>query len=202
MEVDPEIQSRIGKFKSDLPIMEVPMLVRKYVTFGDCYALNPEQHFNLKIAVAEHFDIHPSEVLIVGSAKLGFSIGQDKRYHPFGDQSDIDVAIVSAFLFDKVWQQVFSYWEEYENIDSHVYWSRGNDFKGYLFRGWIRPDKLPPSRYFSLGNNWFEFFRTLTGTHHYGPYNITAGLYKSWHFLERYQGIRIKECKQDLGELQ
>jgi hypothetical protein len=201
MEIDPQIQLRIDRFKADLPVMKVPNLVHKYVTFGDCYALNPDQHFNLIIAVADYFNIHPSEVLIVGSAKLGFSIAQDKRYCPFGDQSDIDIAIVSTYLFDKIWQQVFNYWEEYENIDSFVYWSRGNDFKGYLFRGWIRPDKLPPTRVFSLGRDWFEFFRGLTQTGLYGPYNITAGLYKSWYYLEKYQSIRIKECKQDLGEL-
>ncbi len=120
----------------------------------------------------------------------------------FGDQSDIDLAIISEFLFDKIWRQVFDYWEENENTDNVVYWSRENSFKDYLFRGWIRPDKLPPAQAFDFSRSWWEFFRELTRQGEYGPYKIRAGLYKSWYYLEKYQSICIKECKQELGVLE
>ncbi len=77
METDVEIQKRIDRFKSDLSKMHVPAVVRKYITFGDCYILDSDKYFDLKAEVAEHFDVHTSEVLIVGSAKLGFSIAPD-----------------------------------------------------------------------------------------------------------------------------
>jgi hypothetical protein len=109
MEVDPVIQSRINDFKSDLTNMSVPTMVRKHITFGDCYVFENGKYFDLKAEVADHFEIHPSEIVLVGSAKMGFSIAPRKRYRPFGDLSDIDIAIVSPLLFEKIWQQVFDY---------------------------------------------------------------------------------------------
>jgi predicted nucleotidyltransferase len=163
-----------------------------HITFGDSYILDQDQHFELKAEVAEHFEIHPSEVLVVGSGKMGFSIARGKRYRPFCDESDIDVAIISDRLFDKIWEQVFEYWAE------AGYWHQEDAFKKYLFRGWVRPDKLPPSDRFEIRRDWWEFFRELTRREAYGPYKVAAGLYKSWHFFEAYQSICVKECRQDL----
>jgi hypothetical protein len=195
MEVDAVIQSRINGFKSDLTNMSISTIVRKHITFGDCYVFENGKYFDLKAEVADHFEIHPSEILLVGSAKLGFSIAPRKRYRPFGDQSDIDIAIVSPPLFEKIWQQVFDY---QDNIS--YFWPRDDeiDFKHFLFTGWIRPDKLPPARSFSFRKEWWDFFLSLTSTGVYGPYKITAGLYKSWYYLEKYQSICVKQCQEDI----
>ncbi len=195
MEPDNQILDRIDKFKTDLLTMQTPKIVRKYVTFGECYNLDNEQHFSIKDQIAESFQVHPSEVLVVGSSKLGFSIAQNKRYRHFCDESDIDIAIVSERLFDNIWLQVFEYWEANENTAEVVYWRRQVSFKEYLFRGWIRPDKLPPTENFEFAKVWWEFFRKLTNSGKYGPYKINAGLYKSWHYLEKYQSINVKACK-------
>ena len=134
----------------------------------------------------------PKRALIVGSGKMGFSIANGKRYRIFNDQSDIDIAIISGSLFDRVWQQVFTYWNEKGR------WEEENQFRKYLFRGWVRPDKLPPSESFEIRKEWWEFFRKLTQTDTYGQYKIAAGLYRSWYFFETYQSICVKECKQEL----
>jgi hypothetical protein len=44
--------------------------------------------------------------VVVGSAKLGFSIVPDKRYRAFGETSDIDVVLCSSALFDLFWEDV------------------------------------------------------------------------------------------------
>ncbi|MFP3398702.1 hypothetical protein SB749_20460, partial [Brevibacterium sp. SIMBA_078] len=80
------------------------------------------------------------------SAKVGFSLAPDKRYREFGDSSDLDVAIISPVLFDRVWHSVLDY------KNSRQYWPKKNEFKHHFFDGWIRPDKLPPSKKFSFAN--------------------------------------------------
>ena len=126
----------------------------------------------------------------MGSAKTGFSIAPDKRYRPFGETSDIDVVICSSTLFDAIWKDVFDYWARGEN------WPSLGAFRKYLFRGWMRPDKLPPAASFQRAQDWWEFFRTVTSSGSFGPYKITGALYKSWHFLESYQ----QKCVRDSVE--
>lgn len=186
------LANRLVRYQQSLVVESTSDIVRRFITFGDSHIINEESLFRLKAEVADHFDVHPTEVLLVGSAKLGFSIAYNKRYQPFGDSSDIDLALVSTKLFDKIWELVFLYWSEGN------YWDREDDFKRYLFRGWIRPDKLPPSSKFNIGKEWWEFFRNLTSTGKYGPYKITGGLYRSWVFFESYQSICVKQCKQTL----
>jgi hypothetical protein len=182
----------MNHFKADLPNMSTSVIVRKHITFGDCYILSDGEYFALKSEVADEFDLHPSEVLIVGSGKLGFSIADNKRYLPFRDESDIDVAVVSSLLFDEVWRHVFEF---SHNVG---YWPEEEAFKRYLFRGWIRPDKLPRSQQFEFRNRWWEFFRSLTSSGTYGQYRIHGGLYKSWYYLEQYQTINVRKCQQEL----
>lgn len=154
--------------------------------------LSQDQYFSLRTEVASHFNLHPNEILIVGSAKLGFSIAPNKRYINFSDTSDIDVVLVSNSLFDEIWQSTFDY---YNNGGD---WSQFKDFKNYHFRGWIRPDKFPPERSFQRCSDWWEFFRELTKSGKYGQYKIRGALYKSWHYLENYQKFCTQRCKEDI----
>jgi hypothetical protein len=129
--------------------------VQKHLTYGPCCLLSSDVYFELKREIAEQFKLHPAEVLVVGSAKLGFSIVPKKRYRFFNDESDIDVALVAPQLFEQVWAEVYDYWY------GGAYWDQHDTFCSYLFQGWIRPDKLPP---FDRAAKWWEYFRELTST--------------------------------------
>ncbi len=186
---------RLKDFKKDLKNnLSSIQIVRKHIIFGECCELSQQAYFNLRSEVAKKFGLHPNEVFVVGSAKLGFSIAPDKEYHLFSDESDIDIALVCSTLFDEFWNQLYSYKEEFPND-----WDEYDDFVDYFFRGWIRPDKLPPSDLFSLRKDWWDFFRSLTSSGRYGNYKITGGLYQSYFFLENYQKICIENVKKMEG---
>lgn len=154
-----DAEKRLTQFKEDLSHLSPIEIVRKHITSGECCILPPHKYFDLRSEVADHFELCPNEVLVVGSTKLGFSIAPHKRYRLFCDESDIDVALISSTLFDKFWKEAFVYWCD------GSYWSGYNKFVRYFFRGWIRPDKLPPSRMFPLRKDWWDFF---------------SGHYKQW----------------------
>lgn len=181
------ISTRIQDFQKDLGSLSDGVVVQKHITSGESYILDEDQYFALKQEVAEHFKLHPSQIILVGSGKLGFSIAPNKKYRFFRDESDLDLAIVSADLFQALWAEVFEYWTD------GGFWEKSRDFKDYLFRGWLRPDFLPPSLESSRG--WFEFFRILTASHRFGPYKISAGVYQSWHHLEIYQQRAVTQCR-------
>ena len=188
-----EIEERLKEFKTDLNKLTPIQIVRKHIIFGECCELSRQDYFDLRTKVAKKFGLHPNEVLVVGSAKLGFSVAPNNRYREFCDESDIDVALVSSTLFDVYWNQVFSYKKE------NPYWN-DHAFVNYLFQGWIRPDKFPQSKLFPLGKDWWDFFQNITSSGRYGNYDIRGGLYQSYFFLENYQKICIQKCKKKLEE--
>jgi hypothetical protein len=190
MDLTMNIEELIQSFREDLPNREIGELVQRHIIFGNCYALIHDEYFELKNQVSRKFGVNPTEVVVVGSAKLGFSVAPEKRYRSFGESSDIDVAICSSPLFDQIWVDIFDYWRR------GGFWEGLEQFRKYLFRGWMRPDKLPPEKSFERSREWWDFFRCLASSGNFGPYKISGALYKSWHFLESYQAKCVGECKQ------
>jgi hypothetical protein len=180
------------RFKFDLPKLSADSMVDRHVVFGDSFILNDDLYFTIKEEVADHFKIHPPEVVMVGSGKLGFSIVGAKRYREFGEDSDIDLAIVSSPLFDRIWEEVF------DARGKLGYWPDEQHFSQYLARGWIRPDKLPPARSFPLAADWWNFFQGLAVSGNYGRYKVRGGLYRNWTFLKGYQTLAVQGCKLEL----
>ncbi len=181
-----EIEKSIELFKSEFATLQPIDIVQKRIILGNCLMLKNDDYFLLRQEVAKNFNVHPNEVFVVGSAKLGFSIAPNKRYRHFGEKSDIDVVIVSAKLFDEFWSILYKYWLQ------NIIWSEEKIFKDYLFQGWIRPDKLPNSS--DLSKKWWEFFRQLTSSNKFGPYKISGALYKNWEFIEEYQKAAVESC--------
>lgn len=187
----PDPAERLAMFKEALVSDQTDeALVDQYVLHGSCFAIAEDQHYALKDQVSRQFglEIH-QDVFVVGSAKLGFSIAPHKRYREFGDRSDIDLAIVSHELYQRVWHEAHSYSE------SGVDWPRRRDFESYTAWGWIRPDKLPSGASFAFSTEWWRFFRALQQSRRYGPYKIAAGLYHDVGFLRKYQMRAISACR-------
>ena len=155
-------KERLVEFKQDLKVLSPIDIVRKHILHGECCILSQHEYFDLRSRVADHFELHPNEVLVVGSAKLGFSVVPKKRYRPFCDESDIDVVLVSSRFFDKVWEAVFSYKNE------AGYWPEHTKFADYLFQGWIRPDKLPRSDMFPIWERMVGIFPESDEPRHLG----------------------------------
>ena len=182
----------IESFKNDLRVLSSTQIVRKYILSGPVAQLDFNVVFQLRERIADYFDVEFSDVILVGSSKLGFSIKPDKRYLSFGDDSDIDVAVVSTLLFQKVWREAFLF------KNSRAYWPTAPEFFKYLTRGWIRPDMLPRSPSFAFTQNWWDFFNELSRGSEFGRIKIRGGLYHSWFFLLQYQLICTQQCIEEL----
>lgn len=180
----------IDQFKIDLKSLSADQMFQRYILTGSCSAVDDHSSYELRNSISQNFTVDYNSVIIVGSANLGFSIKPRKRYVSFGDDSDVDVAIVCGKLFERVWKEVYLYEK------SGAFWPQKGAFRKYLSRGWIRPDMLPASKVFSFSNEWWEYFRTLYETH--GPYKITGGIYHSMFFLQQYQCICIEQCQAEI----
>jgi hypothetical protein len=148
-------------FREELRRVESKLMVHKYIISGDSRTLPSESYYKLRVEIADWFGIHPNEVIMVGSGKLGFSIDPSKMFHPFRRDSDYDIAILSSELFDFYWRKVFAY------SQANLFWKERDDFNSYLVRGWVRPDLLP-SNNFEYRRNWWAFFGSLSGQEVFG----------------------------------
>ena len=189
-----EIQERINAFKASLRAFDATTVTRRHVVFGECATISEDEYFSLRSAVADRFNLHPNEVVVVGSGKLGFSINPKKRYQHFGDGSDIDVTIISRSLFDAIWRELHRFEDE-----GGLVWGRAIDFKKYLFRGWIRPDFFPTETTYGFPKDWWKFFEDLSASRQFGFEKIRGAIYRDWYFLESYQRRAVQGCLDELS---
>ena len=166
---------------------------------------NEDAYYNFRKRIAEKFSISFHEVFITGSAKLGFSPHKRKL---FDYESDIDIAIISTSLYEKIMDSIHDYQMGLRNNRRAVTvdeLKRYHHFLEYSAIGWMRPDLLPTSfRVQELKRDWFDFFDSIShGKSEVGNYKVTAGAFKSYSHFERYalSGLRSLRTNIQVGAL-
>lgn len=182
-------------FQKDLKNKDIPEIeiVDKYILFGTPYIFKSDEpkYYSLKKEIADHFNVSQTNVTMVGSAKLGFSIAPHKLYRKIADESDIDMVIISERLFDLFWKDLFEF-----NINL-TYRSEKEDeiysqFLEYFFKGWLRPDKFPFN--FPYKQEWFDFFKSISYKE-YDRRKVTGAIYRNEYFFKKYHENNIKNIR-------
>jgi hypothetical protein len=109
----------------------------------------------------------------------------------FSLNSDIDVVLVSSVKFEEILAVIRDY--DYAIGQGKVVLDiqtkkQYYKFLRYLTRGWMRPDLLPYNlQEGQLQGAWLKFFESISyGKSVVGNYKVTAGLFKSYAYMERY----------------
>jgi hypothetical protein len=169
------------------------VVVQRHIVYPPPFVFDGHEgtYFSIKRDISDYFQINPEDVKMVGSAKLGFSIAPTQLWKPFDDESDIDMVIVSATVFDRFWKQLYDF-----NINLTVRTNeeqaKYNKFLKYFFKGWIRPDFFPfdyPQR-----EEWDRFFKSMS----YGQYGyrkVTGAIYRDMEFFESYHVMNVKRLR-------
>lgn len=146
------------------------------------------EYFKFRMNISNNFSIGFHEVFIVGSAKLGYSYIKGTS---FSLDSDIDVVLVSSTKFESILKILREF--DYEILQGKIVLSKSetkqyHTFLRYLVRGWMRPDMLPFGLQGGrLRDDWFHFFDSIShGRSSVGDYEVKAGLFKDYDYLERY----------------
>jgi len=184
--------SAVASFKEALRKHDDQVVLDEFYYSSTAAALDRPQEAGLRREIAGRFNVAMRDVIVTGSAKLGFTlVGKPGRpsFSPFGDTSDIDVAIISTDLYVQLWKLLHMY------SLSGGPWNNDNSFRKYFVRGWLRPDKLPSGEEFPFQGEWFEYFRGLTASGRYGPYKIAAGIYYGEMFWEQYAVSAINQAR-------
>jgi len=180
--------------------------IRKFIFHGTPTVFKDREHdyFEFRNRIAKKFSVNFTEVFIVGSAKFGFSFTAGK---PFDYDSDVDVVIVNETLFDEYFKKICDYQYKLDREYWGIPFEERRDYANflrYLVKGWMRPDLLPISfQVNELKKDWFSFFEGISnGRSEVGNYEVNAGLYKNYFFLERYYGTNIENMYRYLSTKQ
>jgi len=173
---------------------------RRHVLHGVPYVYEGRvgEYYDFKKLLSKEFDVPFHEVYITGSGKLGFSPHKHKL---FDYDSDIDVALISPGLFERIMKDISQYQMNFRKARAVVRereLSMYHEFLEYAALGWIRPDKLPISfQMKAMKDKWFGFFDSISyGKCSVGDYKVSAGVFKSYSHLEEYIVSGLKDIKK------
>lgn len=133
---------------------------------------------------------HSLKIIVVGSAKLGFSIAEKPvlgrnslpRYRDFDPyNSDIDLAIVCQKLYFDIWRDLSTY----SHNQTPFPWD--SQLGKYALVGWLRPDHFPKLQRPLSCMKWWELFHNLSNSTPFNRRKMRGGLYFHKDFLNQYQ---------------
>lgn len=186
-------------------------LARDYVLGGDVFIAQeyPRVLNTLRRHLCPRFELEEQDVIIVGSAKMGFSLDPEAFPRQYSKYRDIDVLVVSETLFDRVWHTMLQ-WHYPRRLarlpDTDWKWvgARQKD----LYWGWFHPDEirydgltfpevLKPLR--DLKTNWFNSFKSLSLYEEFSGKEVSGRLYRTWEHALLYQADGLREIQRRLA---
>ena len=101
----------IEQFKRDLLSLPAEEVVRLYLLEGKPYVFRdqPASLNLMKKHLSSHLKVAENNIVVVGSAQTGFSMAPDNFPRAFHAGSDIDVVVVDAPLFDRLWHDILKW---------------------------------------------------------------------------------------------
>jgi hypothetical protein len=148
------------------------------------------------------------DIRVVGSARFGFSMKPGRNLKAFADTSDIDVVIVNADLFDRLWLALLdAAYPRPPITEKFGGWlqTRRNE----LYTGWLTPReiRLDVKTFGSKARPVLDFrtrwFNALKKASQYPPRrheDITGRLYRTWRHAELYHLHSLTELRKTLTE--
>lgn len=183
-------------FKSRCQTQTVDQIVEDIFITDFAAHVSAEDIDYIKDSLCRKFRVSSSnlEIYIVGSAKLGYSISENKkrglkRFRSFCAESDIDVAVVSRDVFRKIWEDLSIY-----GYGLPFFPWRSGDLSDYLLHGWLRPDKFPANSNVTRCNDWWDEFQAFSADPRFERRKVRGGLYYSVDDLRRYLQHSVQEC--------
>lgn len=180
-----------------------PIDVLKMTTLSDDEASHVssdgKQFIQDVIAAKYSIPVGEVKVIIVGSAKLGFSISEKKddgidypRYRPFGPNSDIDIVVVCNRLFFRIWQEISQY--SHDQVPPKPWKSKR--LGDYLVNGWLRPDHFPKMANLQRCDDWWNCFNRLSRDPRFKRRSVRGGIFFSEAHVQQYYIRPILECRE------
>jgi hypothetical protein len=208
--------------KNDLALgMDIERVFQKHVVDGPSHLFstfikNVDDEYDLRHEIARATNTSINDVILVGSAKLGFSVKTEKfssfdeRYILSGlvkEKSDVDIAIVNEALFDLTAEEIYHLSHHFnrdwisKNWVTNCYYPNVSPlfkkYSQYHVKGWLRPDFMPNSyiseaRWSNACDAWRKKLQR----------KVSIGIYRNWTYLKHYHMDHLEILQSKITSLE
>jgi hypothetical protein len=158
---------------------------------------HPAEYDTLCITLSQRLKVPKSDVVVVGSARTGFSLDQINYGTPFGPHSDIDVVIVSQRLFDTVWIQLYRCRLSNATLPPQIAKAR-EEHRQLIFYGRAFPHRL--FRVTAFAASWVHAFASLGLHPEFAAHEVHGMLFRSWEHATGYYAHGLGRLLRALTE--
>ena len=179
-------ESRLELFCSEYLFECVP-----YIFSGDSTG-----YFRWKATLADRLGVDPRDLILIGSAAVGFSLDPDKNLREFDDASDVDVAVLSQRHFDIAWRHLRGLGargyrmlpDEQQAVKSHR--------RSYIYWGVIATDMI--LGHLPFGPEWTKALSDMAEIDPTKGRIINARLYHDSEALRSYHVNGLKRLREQI----
>lgn len=140
-------------------------------------------------------EIDPREIVLTGSACVGFSLSPSKELKAFDQDSDVDVAIVSEWHFSEAWHCLRVIDPIIAPLTPPQRSALAEHQKRYVYWGCIATDRVLPLLPF--GAKWLAGLSYMAGVSPTAGRRINARIYKDFRALAGYQARSVSALRTE-----
>jgi len=191
-------------------------MARLWLSEGIPYSfkVRPGLYESLRRWLALKLDVQAKELTLVGSGRQGFCLSPGPDFgRPFGGHSDLDFAVVSKVLFQRL-EPAFKRWmaDYAEGIvrprhkREKVFWEANkNSVPSGLARGFIDPHKIPTWKRYPEAQSieqakWLAQMKLRVTRDAPAVRKLSVRVYRDWDSFVRQMAINLESVAAAAGE--
>lgn len=149
-----------------------------------------------KTTLANAIEVDPRDIVLTGSAAIGFSLNPRKDFKAYDEKSDIDCGVVSQYHFELAWRylrQLRPSWLSLPNVSKRAIETHR---KNYVFSGTIATDSI--LAILPFGDVWQSALETMSTLPPTVGRDVKLRIYKDYDALRHYQANNIANLRGNI----
>ncbi|MER9251006.1 hypothetical protein NKJ09_22440 [Mesorhizobium sp. M0189] len=150
-----------------------------------------------KRKLADALDVDPQDIVMTGSAAVGYSLNPHNDFKAFDNGSDFDCGVVSSYYFDIAWRYLRQLRVSWLSLPQPTRNAITSHRKTYVFAGTIAADKM--LGILPFGQTWQAALDTMSQIDPTKGRDVKLRLYKDFDSLRYYQASNVERLRDSLG---
>jgi hypothetical protein len=185
--------------------LRTALLTRQPLDFVSRFLLEPIPHafeddldlwISWKTTLAGQLGVDPYEMVLTGSAAVGFSLNPFKRFKEYDLSSDIDVGVISLHHFELAWRYLRQSHPSWLSLPADTRRALASHRKYYIFEGTIATDLVLPLLPF--GQRWQAGLDMMAAIPPTVNRVVKMRIYRDFAALRAYHAFGVTKLREQL----